>query len=375
MIITLITKTDLKPSKTPLGAVRKGPDLAVLAEDWLTTKTVGDRPGDKGHSDRARRGDLVRWAAGYARVLNPARNVSGGGLDVWSMVPVAKLGDADVAVEVLKLFAADGLALSSRQRLLATFRGWCAWLARRGHIDVDPATADEVSLRGSERGIEGKAFTLEDVAQLAAAAGRAPSPRERSPWPTRDVAIVSILAGCGLRVSELCALAIKSYDTTGEQALLRLRDTKGGKGRTVPVPGDTVIDIDRYLDERSEHASEVRALAVTSKALVFVGNNGRPLTQQFVDSALRRCCDRAAIGYPDGAMAHALRHHYGTQLASNAPPQSTPVFHRRRSRWRSRHPNPCCRTCTSTPTTQAHPRIRLRYRTGLTRTCRRVSRR
>ena len=115
-------------------------------------------------------------------------------------------------------------------------------------------------------------------------------------------------------------ITIKSYDTTGEQALLRLRDTKGGKGRTVPVPRHSVIDIDRYLDERREHASEVRALTVTAKALVFVGNNGRPLTQQFVDSTLRRCCDRAAIGYPDGAMAHALRHHYGTQLALRGVP-------------------------------------------------------
>ena len=253
-------------------------------------------------------------------VLNPARNETGGGLDVWSTIPVGKLADPDVVVAVLAQLAEDGLAVSSRLRMLATLRGWCNWLVRRGYIDVDPTQADEVRLRWADRDLDGKAFTLDDVARLMQAAGETPGPRERAPWPAREIAIVSILAGCGLRVSELCNLTIRSYDTTGEQALLRLRETKGGKGRTVPIPRDTVVNIDRYLAERTERAIDSPALAITVKARVFVGNNGRPIAQQFVDRLLRRLCDRASVGHPDGAMAHALRHHYGTQLAVRGVP-------------------------------------------------------
>jgi integrase len=201
----------------PLDTARIGPDLVELAEDWLSVKNIGSRPDDRGNSDRARRSDLTRWAGAYATALNPARNLTCGGLDVWSTIPIGKLADPDVVVAVLALLAGDGLAISSRLRMLATLRGWCDWLVRRGHIDVDPTQADEVRLRWTDRDLDGKAFTLDDVDRLVQAAGETPGPRERAPWPTREIAIVSILAGCGLRVSELCNLTIRSYDTTGEQ--------------------------------------------------------------------------------------------------------------------------------------------------------------
>ena len=126
---------------------------------------------------------------------------------------------------------------------------------------------------------------------------------------------MSVLAGCGLRVSELCNLTIRLYDTTGEQALVRIRDAKGGKGRTVPVPRETVAEIDRYLAERADRTGGSPMLEVSAKARLFVTNAGQPVSQQFIDVLLRRLCVRARIGQPDGAMAHALRHHYGTQLA------------------------------------------------------------
>ena len=82
-------------------------------------------------------------------LLNPARNQTSGGLDLWSTILASVLADPGNAVAVLGVFAAEGLAIASRQRMLATLRGWCGWLAWRGYIDSDPTAADEVRLRGT----------------------------------------------------------------------------------------------------------------------------------------------------------------------------------------------------------------------------------
>jgi integrase len=53
-------------------------------------------------------------------------------------------------------------------------------------------------------------------------AAAAPPPKARAAWPTRDGAIVQLIAGCGTRVSELSALTIVSIDRTGPHPLLRV---------------------------------------------------------------------------------------------------------------------------------------------------------
>src|SRR4051812_46058985 len=118
---------------SPLRAVRPVgvPAWSEVAEDWLAAKRVGRRRDDPGHADRARRGDLRRWAGAINTVQgrrvpwDPPHSLAG-----WDFV-MTELGDVDVLVRALDLLG-DDLASSSRQRALSTLRGFCGYLVRRG---------------------------------------------------------------------------------------------------------------------------------------------------------------------------------------------------------------------------------------------------
>ena len=203
--------------------------------------------------------------------------------------------------------------------MLASLRGWCSWLTRRGHLTADPTDADEVRLRSVDRDLDGKTFTVDEVDLLLDAVSRAPADNQRSYWPVRDVAVVSVLAFCGLRVSELCNLTTASYVCDVERPVFKVRGSKGGKGRVVPIPKRTTEAIDAYLAERAEEAGPCPALAIRPRGRLFIANDARPLSQQQLDRKLRQFCARTDVDLPD-AMAHALRHFYGSQLAVRGVP-------------------------------------------------------
>jgi site-specific recombinase XerD len=222
-----------------------------------------------------------------------------------------ELGDSDVLLRALDLLG-DELASSTRQRLVSTLRGFCGYLTRRGLLAADPTDAEELRVRGDSM-LEVRALTDTDIDALLTAASEELSARVTSSWPTRDTAIVDVLAHCGLRVSELCALTIGAIDETGEQALVRIRaGSKGGKRRSVPIPAATLASIDAYLDERAGELKPATRL--------FVRHDHSALNQQFVDGLLRRLCAAADVIPPQGAMAHALRHSYGMRLALRGVP-------------------------------------------------------
>ena len=131
---------------------------------------------------------------------------------------------------------------------------------------------------------------------------------------------MSVLAYCGLRVSELVALTVRSIDTNIDLPMLQLRGTKGGKLRAVPLPADTATAINTYLADRAILAGSSPALALDQRGLLFIRTDGGPLSQPLIDKLLRRLCTTASVEMPEGAMAHGLRHFYGSQLAIRGVP-------------------------------------------------------
>ena len=87
---------------------------------------------------------------------------------------------------------------------------------------------------------------------------------------------------------------------------------QGGKPRNVPIPRRTLA-----VDERTGLYG-----TVTDRSRLFIRHDGTPLTQQLVDRTLRRLATAAGATPPDGAMAHALRHAYGMDLAMRGVPLS-----------------------------------------------------
>jgi site-specific recombinase XerD len=230
---------------------------------------------------------------------------------------MTEIGDVEVLVRALDLLG-DELASSSRQRALSTLRGFCGYLVRRGLLTANPCDAPELAVRAAS-GVVVHAFTGDDVEELIAAASAPPPSNVRSAWPTRDVAIVDLLAHCGPRVSELTGLTVADVDRRGEHPLLRITaGAKGGRHRTVPLPRSTVRNVDVYLAERA--ASGDDRLTPVLRAPLFVRRNGTALNQQFVDSLLRRLAAVGGVAAPEGAMAHALRHSYGMELALRGVP-------------------------------------------------------
>ena len=122
----------------------------------------------------------------------------------------------------------------------------------------------------------------------------------------RDRAVLEILYGSGLRVSELCSLTLQSVSSDG--AALRVIG-KGSKERLVPLSRPASDAIREWLQIRHEVALE------TSDSSLMLSARGKPLSRRDVARLLDEACDRAGI--VGGTHPHALRHSFATHLMDN----------------------------------------------------------
>ncbi len=115
---------------------------------------------------------------------------------------------------------------------------------------------------------------------------------------------MALLYGAGLRISE--ALGLKKNDVPRGTASLRIRG-KGGKERVVPVLPVVADAVSAYVD--------ICPFVTGPDAPLFVGAKGGPLSPRIVQRTLERM--RGALGLPDTATPHALRHSFATHLLAN----------------------------------------------------------
>lgn len=122
-------------------------------------------------------------------------------------------------------------------------------------------------------------------------------------WITaRDIAVLLLLYGCGLRISE--ALGIRMKDApTQDRDVLRIVG-KGGKERVVPVLPIAIAAIARYLD--------LLPWPHEPNGPLFIGAKGGPLSPRLIQLAMERM--REELSLPDTATPHALRHSFATHL-------------------------------------------------------------
>lgn len=121
------------------------------------------------------------------------------------------------------------------------------------------------------------------------------------PWvAARDVAVATVLYGCGLRISE--ALSLKMADTPLPETLRIVG--KGGKERVVPVLDVARKAVNRYCD--------LLPFELDSDDLLFRGIRGGPLPARTIQKAMESA--RMQLGLPSTATPHALRHSFATHL-------------------------------------------------------------
>jgi integrase/recombinase XerC len=125
----------------------------------------------------------------------------------------------------------------------------------------------------------------------------------REPWVlARDAAVLALCYGAGLRISE--ALSIRRADApTGETDAVTIVG-KGQKSRSAPMIPPVRKAVEDYLS--------LCPFALKPAGPLFVGAKGGPLSPRIVQLAMARM--RGALGLPESATPHALRHSFATHL-------------------------------------------------------------
>ena len=122
------------------------------------------------------------------------------------------------------------------------------------------------------------------------------------PWiAARNTAVLGLLYGCGLRISE--ALALTPAMIAGDPRTLIVKG-KGGKTRMVPMLPAVLAGVKAYQTMCPFHAEADQPL--------FFGAKGGPLNPGIIQKEMARL--RAALSLPDTATPHALRHSFATHL-------------------------------------------------------------
>ncbi len=128
------------------------------------------------------------------------------------------------------------------------------------------------------------------------------------PYGARDRALLEMLYGSGLRVSELVNLSAAQVDW--EEGFLRVRG-KGSKQRHVPMGGEAARALRHYLAEaRPKLRHEGRRVEV-----LFLSNRGGKLTRERIRQIIKERAKEA--GLPENVYPHLLRHSFATHLLEN----------------------------------------------------------
>ncbi len=149
-----------------------------------------------------------------------------------------------------------------------------------------------------------KPLPMAAARRLADADERAGEPRET--WIlARDAAVMALLYGSGLRISEALGLKRRDVPLPGEGDVLVVTG-KGNKTRMVPVLQNVLALIEDYV--------AICPYPLPAAGPIFVGARGGPLSPRIIQLAMERL--RGALGLPDSATPHALRHSFATHLLS-----------------------------------------------------------
>ena len=222
---------------------------------------------------------------------------------------LAKLSAIDVRSQLAALFGENGPATIGRK--LSSVRALFRFLVKRGVIAGNPAAA----IRGPKKGKPlPRALDADDAKRLVEGPGSTGRTSHRRLSVTeearhqvlrlRDTAVLELLYGTGLRVSELCDLDLDDIDRARHaNPMLIVRHGKGGKSRQVPIGEQADDAVAAYLKERGQLGA--------TKAL-FVNAGGSRLTPRSVQRMVKRWT--IAGGVHADATPHALRHSFATHL-------------------------------------------------------------
>lgn len=186
-------------------------------------------------------------------------------------------------------------AATSVARALSAVRSFHRFLVMERELDRDPTAA---VVRPRLPRLLPHPLGVDVVARIL----EAPDPA--TPAGQRDEAILELLYGAGLRVSELTGLDVDDVDL--EDGFVRVLG-KGGKERDVPIGSYARAALERYLS-----GSRPTLAGSASRGALFLGTRGTRLARQSVGRLLAEYARRAGI--ERAVSPHDLRHSFATHL-------------------------------------------------------------
>jgi len=275
-----------RPEPVPLARFAATADLQAAIEGWQQ-QLKSER--------RASAHTLAAYGRDLAFFLDFTRDHHG---EQPSLALLQGLKPADFRAFLARR-ASEDLAKSSQARALSVLRGFFRFLERRG-LATNPALS---VLRGPRLGRSVPKPLSEADAKATVAEAETVQAVDAPPWiAARDTAILTLLYGCGLRLSEALDLTRRQAPKPG---MTSLRVTgKGDKTRIIPLLPVVIDAIQTYL----AHCPH----AIGPDDDLFVGVRGGPLNPRLVQRLMEQL--RIRLGLPDTATPHALRHSFATHL-------------------------------------------------------------
>lgn len=205
----------------------------------------------------------------------------------------------DVTIDTLRLYLGDlhdvGIAVRSQARIVASLRSFFGYLSMEGYLPGNPAELLETPRLGLHLP---EVLTVGEIDSMIAAIDCS---KEEC---RRDRAMMEVLYGCGLRVSEMTGLEIsRTYLDDGFLVVLG----KGDKERMVPMSETSVEEVREWLKDRSR-----MKVKPGDENILFLNRRGGRLTRQRAFQIVKGLAE--AAGIRKSISPHTLRHSFATHL-------------------------------------------------------------
>ena len=189
-----------------------------------------------------------------------------------------------------------GIAARSQARIISGIKSFYKYLKMEGIVDADPTTLLPSPRMGRHLP---EVLTLSEIDRMIACIDLS------HPQGQRNRAIIEVLYGCGLRVSELVNLCMSQVFEKEEYIIIT---GKGDKQRLVPISQEALTQINLYLEQTRANQTPQRGC----EDVLFLNRRGGKLTRVMIFYIIKELCELAGIRKT--VSPHTLRHSFATHL-------------------------------------------------------------
>ena len=191
----------------------------------------------------------------------------------------------------------NNLSHRSTARALSSVRSYCRWLEREGLGGCSAVFA--VRMPKLPQSLP-RPMEESQVSALLSGAENNMAAQKTMPWIlARDVALFTLLYGCGMRISEALSLTWQDMDGSAVTII-----GKGGKSRRLPLLPE--------VKEKIENYKQLCPFAISNNAPIFYSVTGKAMSPRMAQKQMQIL--RRALNLPEDATPHALRHSFATHI-------------------------------------------------------------